>query len=200
MSEELEVLVVDDETRLADLFAAWLQVDWTVEAAYNGEDALDLMADSVEVVLLDRRMPGLSGDEVLEAIREAEYDCRVVMITAVDPDFDIVEMGFDDYLVKPVSKDELVEIVATVHTRSEYEADVQEYYSLTSKKALLEAEKSDRELEESEQYEDLVERVEALSDRVDQTMSSMSDHQDFVGAFQDLPGGGEMPDNPGEGQ
>jgi DNA-binding response OmpR family regulator len=120
------------------------------------------------------------------------------MVTAVDPDFDIVEMGFDDYLVKPVSKDELVDIVETVHTRSEYEADVQEYYSLTSKKALLEAEKSDRELDESEQYEDLVERVEELSDQVDQTMSSMSEHQDFVGAFQDLPGG-EMPDSPEQG-
>jgi len=193
MSEDdTEVLVVDDETRLADLFSAWLQIDWNVETAYNGEDALEAMSDSVEVVLLDRRMPGLSGDEVLAEIRDRGYDSRVVMITAVDPDFDIVEMGFDDYMVKPVSKDELVDIVETVYTRSEYEADVQEYYSLTSKKALLESEKSDRELEESEEYQDLIERVDELSEKVDETVSGMESHDDFVGAFQDLPGDGEI--------
>ncbi len=195
MSDEgTEVLVVDDETRLADLFSAWLSTEWNAATAYNGEDALDLMADSVEVVLLDRRMPGLSGDEVLEEIRDRDFDCRVVMITAVDPDFDIVAMGFDDYLVKPVSKDELLDIVDTVHTRSEYEVEVQEYYSLASKKALLESEKSERELEDSDEYQNLVERVDELSEQVDETITGMSSHDDFVGAFQDLPGEGEMPD------
>jgi len=194
MSPDTEVLVVDDETRLADLFGAWLRADWNVETVYNGEDALATMSESVEIVLLDRRMPGLSGDEVLETIRDGDHDCRVVMITAVDPDFDIVEMGFDDYLVKPVSKEDLTEIVETVHTRSEYEADVREYYSLTSKKALLEAEKSARELESSDEYADLVDRVDELSSRVDDAISGMSDHEDFVGAFQDLPADGDVPD------
>ncbi len=194
MSSDTEVLVVDDETRLADLFGAWLQAEWAVETVYNGEDALEAMSDSVEVVLLDRRMPGLSGDEVLAEIRDRGYGCSVVMITAVDPDFDIVEMGFDDYLVKPVSKEDLLDIVDTVHTRSGYESEVREYYSLTSKKALLEAEKSERELEDSEEYADLVDRVDDLSARVDDHISGMSDHEDFVGAFQDLPGDEEMPD------
>jgi len=117
------------------------------------------MADSVEVVLLDRRMPGLSGDEVLEQIRDQGYDSRVVMVTAVDPDFDIIEMGFDDYLVKPVSKDELVDMVDDVADRSDYESDIQEYYALVSKKALLESEKADRELTNNEEYQDLTDRV-----------------------------------------
>jgi len=159
MSDGAEVLVVDDEARLADLFAAWLQTDWVVETAYDGEEALEKMADSVEVVLLDRRMPGLSGDEVLEQIRDQGYDSRVVMVTAVDPDFDIIEMGFDDYLVKPVSKDELVDMVDDVADRSDYESDIQEYYALVSKKALLESEKADRELTNNEEYQDLTDRV-----------------------------------------
>ena len=186
MSDGPEVLVVDDETRLADLFAAWLGTDRAVETAYDGEEALAKMTDSVEVVLLDRRMPGLSGDEVLEKIREQGYDSRVVMVTAVDPDFDIIEMGFDDYLVKPVSKDELEGIVADVRKRSDYEVDIQEYYALTSKKALLESEKSERELEGNEEYRDLASRVDELRDRVDGTVSELSSHDDFVGAFQDL--------------
>ena len=186
MSDETEILVVDDEARLADLFAAWLGSDWTVETAYDGSAALEKMADSVEVVLLDRRMPGLSGDEVLEAIREGGYDCRVVMVTAVDPDFDIIEMGFDDYLVKPVSKDELVEMVEDVVDRSDYESVIQEYYALVSKKALLESEKADRELADHDEYLELCDRVAELENRVDETVAGMSSHDDFVGAFQDL--------------
>jgi len=194
VSDEATVLVVDDEEDIVDLYSAFLADEYDVMTATGGEAALSVVDDDVDVVVLDRRMPDRSGDEVLEAIRDRGYDCRVVMITAVDPDFDIVEMGFDDYLVKPVSKEDLIEIVETVHSRSEYEADVQEYYSLTSKKALLEAEKSERELENSEEYADLVERVDDLSSRVDDAISGMSDHEDFVGAFQDLPGEGDVPD------
>ncbi len=186
MTDEPEVLVVDDESRLADLFAAWLGTDRPVATAYNGEEALEQMTDSVEVVLLDRRMPGLSGDEVLQEIRDSGYDCRVVMVTAVDPDFDIIEMGFDDYLVKPVSKDDLLEMVENVTTRSEYKTEIQEYYSLVSKKALLESEKADRELDDHDEYQDLCARVDELRGTVDDTVSEMSSHDDFVGAFQDL--------------
>ncbi len=186
MSDNPEILVVDDESRLADLFAAWLGAERPVAAAYNGEQALEKMTDAIEVVLLDRRMPGLSGDEVLAAIREKGYDCRVVMVTAVDPDFDIIEMGFDDYLVKPVSKDELLDIVERVSSRSTYESDIQEYYALVSKKALLESEKSDRELADNDEYQQLCQRVEKLREDVDETVSGLSSHDDFVGAFQDL--------------
>ncbi|MFP8890144.1 HalX domain-containing protein [Natrialbaceae archaeon A-CW2] len=188
MTDEPEVLVVDDEARLADLFAAWLGTERPVAAAYNGEQALEMMTDTIEVVLLDRRMPGLSGDEVLQTIREEGYDCRVVMVTAVDPDFDIIEMGFDDYLVKPVSKDELLEMVKNVSTRSDYKTDIQEYYALVSKKALLESEKADRELADHDEYQQLCARVDELRDQVDETVSGMSSHDDFVGAFQDLQG------------
>ena len=186
MANEPEVLVVDDETRLADLFTAWLETEWSVETAYDGEEALEKLSDSVEVVLLDRRMPGISGDEVLEEIREEGYDCRVVMVTAVDPDFDIIEMGFDDYLVKPVSKDDLHEIVTSVLRRSSYAADVQEYYSLVSKKALLESEKTGRELEANAEYRELRSHVDELSERVDESVSRLSSHDEFVGVFRDL--------------
>ncbi len=195
MSGEPDVLVVDDETRLADLFAAWLEPTWAVATAYDGEEALEMLADSIEVVLLDRRMPGRSGDDVLRKIRDAGCNCRVVMVTAVDPDFDIIEMGFDDYLVKPVSKEELVEVVESVSRRADYEADVRQYYSLVSKKALLETEKTEWELEDNEEYRRLRERVDRLRRRVDDAVSGMAGHDDFVGAFQDLRS--ERP--PGEG-
>lgn len=190
-SDSANILVVDDESRLADLFAAWLQQDYTVETAYDGENALEKMSEEIDLVLLDRRMPGLSGDEVLEKIREKKYDARVVMVTAVDPDFDIIEMGFDDYLIKPVSKDELLDLVDRIQTRSEYQKEVQEYYSLASKKSLLQTEKSEQELEKNEEYQELVERVDELREKLDDRINQLEGHDDFADAFRDLDNGAD---------
>jgi DNA-binding response OmpR family regulator len=186
MRNERRVLVVDDESQLADLFATWLSSEWTTETAYDGSAALETLDESFDVVLLDRRMPCQSGDEVLERIRENGYDCRVIMVTAVDPDFDIIEMGFDDYLVKPVSKDELLELVESVANRSAYQSAVQDYYALVSKKALLESEKEDSELADNEEYRELCSRIDELEGRLDETVTEFSTHDDFVGAFEDI--------------
>ena len=180
------VLVVDDEQDVADLYAMWLQDDHDVRSVYEGDTALDVLDESVDVVLLDRRMPGQSGDEVLARIRERELNCRVVMVTAVKPDFDIVEMGFDDYLVKPVSKDDLHDIVTQMLTRVDYGAKLQDFYSLASKKAVLESEKDEEALETSDEYAELRGEIENLRSDVDATREELSNHDDFVGAFRDL--------------
>lgn len=180
------VLVVEDEPDLADLYATWLSSEYRVRTAYGGHEALDELDSDVDVVLLDRRMPGLSGDEVLEAVRDRGIDCRVAMVTAVEPDFDIVAMGFDDYLVKPVTKDALRDTVSTLCTRSAYDEGVQELFSLASKKALLEAEKGSTELEDSAEYAELDERIQALQADLDQTFGGVDDHDSFVGFYQDI--------------
>lgn len=186
VSNESVVLIVDDEPQLAELFAAWLEDDWDVRTAHSGEEALERMDEDVAVVLLDRRMPGKSGDDVLDSIREQGYDCRVIMVTAVDPDFDIIEMGFDDYLVKPVANDELTAIVERVHQRREYDETMREYYSLASKRAVLETEKSRPELEGNEEFRELEERLTTLRKSVDETIEGLQTHDDFAAAFRDL--------------
>ncbi|WP_135828696.1 HalX domain-containing protein [Halorussus halobius] len=184
--DQSTVLVVDDERDVADLYAMWLQDDYRVRSAYEGEQALDVLDESVDVVLLDRRMPGQSGDEVLEEIRERDIDCRVVMVTAVKPDFDILEMGFDDYLVKPVSREDLQGTVEQMLTRVDYSGQLQEYFSLVSKKAVLEAEKDPEALEATEEYRELRSDIEVLRKDVEDIRAQLNDHEDFVGAFQDL--------------
>jgi len=188
------VLVVDDERRLADLFGTWLEADHEVTVTYDGEAALEALDDDVGVVLLDRRMPGLSGDEVLEEVRARESDVRVVMVTAVDPDFDIVEMGFDDYVVKPVSKDDLLDVVERMETRATYDRTVQRYYRLASKKALLESEKPASELEDSREYQQLVGEFEELRDEAAAAVDELSTRDDFESAFRGL-----SPDDPDVG-
>ena len=184
------VLVVEDEPDLADLYAAWLGDEYRVRTAYGGREALDELDeadDAVNAILLDRRMPGLSGDEVLTAVRDRGIDCRVAMVTAVEPDFDILEMGFDDYLVKPVTSDTLRETVEGLLRRGEYDSEVQELFSLTSKKAMLESEKSASDLADNEEYQRLTERIEELRDRADQSRDAVAtDEEDYEKLFQDF--------------
>ncbi|MFB6134480.1 MAG: response regulator [Halanaeroarchaeum sp.] len=177
------VLLVDDEENITTLFAAWLEDTHEVRTANDGAEALELMDADVDVVLLDRRMPGASGDEILEEIREQGYDARVAMVTAIDPDFDVLEMGFDDYLTKPVSREDLEAVVETLLRRRQYDEEVQRYYSLAAKKAALEAAKPASELSNSEEYESLLQEL-------DEVESGLSDQltadDDFEAAFQNL--------------
>ena len=184
------VLVVEDEPDLADLYAAWLGDEYRVRTAYGGHEALDELDeadDEVDAILLDRRMPGLSGDEVLTAVRDRGVDCRVAMVTAVEPDFDILEMGFDDYLVKPVTSDTLRETVEGLLRRGEYDTEVQELFSLTSKKAMLESEKSASDLADNEEYQRLTARIDELRERADESRDAVaSDEDDYEKLFQDF--------------
>lgn len=100
------VLVVEDNHELADMYAEWLNEPIVVRTAYDGEAALTLMNDTIDVVILDRHLPEQSGDDVLTQLRE-KYDCRVAMVTVAEPDLDDLEMEFDDYLTKPVQQNEL---------------------------------------------------------------------------------------------
>lgn len=92
------VLVVDDEGPFARTVALWLDEYWTTMVATDGEVAVQRYGPNVDAVLLDRRMPRLSGDEVLEEIRAQDGSARVAMMTALEPDLDVVDMDFDMYL------------------------------------------------------------------------------------------------------
>ncbi|MFQ3477322.1 response regulator [Halonotius sp. F2-221B] len=174
------ILVVDDERDVADLYAFRLEEQYTVRTAYGGQEALEAFDSDIDVVLLDRRMPGLTGDEVLQRVREADADARVVMVTAIDPDVDIVDMNFDDYLCKPVGKETLLEAVAHQLTAREYGETVQELFRATSKVGVLEAEKSAEELDDSEEYQSLTQRIEEL--RAEQS-DLIEELDDFEAAF-----------------
>jgi DNA-binding response OmpR family regulator len=185
------VLVVEDERDLSDLYRTWLTESYRVRTAHNGREALDELDDDVDVVLLDRRMPDLSGDEVLDRIREQGYDCRVAMVTAVEPDTDIVDMAFDDYLVKPVSKTELVRMVENLRIRDAYDDGVKRLFSLASKKALLESEKDRTELDSNADYRQLCADLDDLRSDLDDKLARLSESDDLTLIYQDLERDGE---------
>jgi DNA-binding response OmpR family regulator len=180
------VLVVEDERDLAELYTTWLAESYRVHTVNDGRAALEELDDEIRVVLLDRRMPDLSGDEVLDALRERGLDCRVAMVTAVEPDVDVVDMGFDDYLVKPVSRDELTRTVSNLLVRDEYDEGVRRLFSLASKKALLESDTSKATLEESEKYQQLLDDIASLRAELDDKLAQLSETDDLTLVYQDI--------------
>jgi predicted DNA binding protein/DNA-binding response OmpR family regulator/putative methionine-R-sulfoxide reductase with GAF domain len=179
----LRILVVEDEPDLADLYQTWLSAEYDVRAAYSGEEALESMSDAIDVVLLDRRMPGLSGDEVLREINDRGYDCQVVLVTAVDPDFDIIELGFDGYINKPASEAELYDAVDRAHKRATYDERLRELFSLQKAKATLEQEKSSLELDRSDKYTQLEARIESINRTLDGILTDF-DTDEFAAAIE----------------
>ncbi|WP_336135721.1 HalX domain-containing protein [Natronomonas amylolytica] len=175
MSRGTNVLIVDDEAALADLYAAWLEQDWDVETAYGGREALEMVGPETDIVLLDRRMPDISGDEVLDEIRNRDLDCRVAMVTAVDPEFDILDMPFDTYLSKPVPREELTDAVERLDALSEYEDAFQRHFALVSKRAALESEHPRTELRSNDEYEALLEEIEAVEADIDELTDDFDD-------------------------
>jgi DNA-binding response OmpR family regulator len=182
-TDDARVLVVDDERDVADVYALRLSDQFETMTAYSGEEALAAVHDAVDVVLLDRHMPEVSGDDVLHQIRDHGVDCRVIMLTAVDPDFDIIEIPFDDYLCKPVQKNDLVAAIEQQLTARRYDDRLTDYLKATSKLALLEGEKTAEALESNEKVAALERRAATIRDEMDEALASFDD---IDAAFQEI--------------
>ena len=110
-----KVLVADGTQYVPDRYTAWL-VDYTVQTVDTGPAALDALSEPFDLVVLDHRLPGVSTRELLAAAASHD-DCRVLLLTTVQPNIDIASLGFDGYLCKPLSEAELRGTVRQVLAR-----------------------------------------------------------------------------------
>lgn len=127
------ILVSDDDKNICELIRLYLEKEgYSVTLAHDGEDALaKFSAEPPDLVLLDIMMPKLDGWQVCREIRR-KSDCPIIMITAKGETFDKVlglELGADDYVVKPFDAKEIVARIKAVLRRSgksDHQADVRE--------------------------------------------------------------------------
>ncbi|SOD61837.1 two-component system, OmpR family, response regulator VanR [Streptomyces zhaozhouensis] len=120
----MRVLIVEDEPYLADAIRAGLRrATIAADVVHDGEAALEAIADGdYEVVLLDRDLPGVHGDEVCRRIAAEHPRLRVLMLTAAGSLWDRVsgfEIGADDYLPKPFELPELVARLRALERRAQ---------------------------------------------------------------------------------
>lgn len=172
---DVNVLIVDDEKEVADAYALRLRDVCDTQTAYGGQAALETVETSpIDIVLLDRHMPSMSGDEVLRQLSDRGFDGRVIMVTAVDPGFEVVELPFDEYLCKPVDREDLHAAIDQQRQVLAYET-LGSYFSAESKRAVLEAEVPADERAEREEYAELERRVEQLHGRASRLLGEDTD-------------------------
>jgi CheY-like chemotaxis protein len=180
------VAVVEDNELLVDLYAEWIGGSYEVRTATTGREALEVIDEDVDAVVLDRRMPDVHGDDVLAEIRDRGYDCKVVMATAVDPDLNILEMEFDDYLCKPIFSDTLQETLDQLLDPGPQDPRLSEFFSTISKIEVIEEKLPETQLRNDEEYRRLKERAEELAAELEE---SESDFEDLVATFRDISRG-----------
>ncbi len=131
MNNKSKVLIVDDDKNICELIGLYLQKEgFEVLYAYNGLSAVDIFKmDTPSLVVLDIMLPGIDGWQVCREIRKVS-SIPIIMLTAKGETFDKVlglELGADDYMVKPFEPKELVARVKAVLRRYEHkEVDTQE--------------------------------------------------------------------------
>jgi len=120
----MKILVVEDERRVASFICRALRENaYAVEVAHSGEKALELATEGrYDGILLDVRLPGLSGISVCRELRDSQIDTPVLMLSArglVEQRVEGLDAGADDYLTKPFALAELLARVrALVRRRS----------------------------------------------------------------------------------
>lgn len=115
------ILLVEDDRRLSTLYAKWLGGSYDVYQAAESDSPLDILTDSIEVVLLNCQSATLTADEVLSEIHARGLECRVVVLTAVEPSVDLTALGFDGHLTKPLTKARLTSTVDELLTSDDGE-------------------------------------------------------------------------------
>lgn len=107
-----KILVVDDEVKECELLRRFFEKKgYTVITSNNGMDAIEkVQNESPDVMLLDIRMPGMGGVEVLKCVREFNKKIGIIMVTAVmDEDIakSAMKLGADEYITKPIDLERL---------------------------------------------------------------------------------------------
>ena len=139
------ILIVEDEESVLDPLELLLSKEgFTIETARDGREALEKFAKTnPDLVLLDLMLPEVSGTEVCRQIR-AKSQVPIIMLTAKDTEVDKVvglELGADDYVVKPYSKAELVARIKAVLRRNNADAFVNQGGSISAGPVVIDVER-----------------------------------------------------------
>lgn len=123
----MQILLVEDEVRLAKNIALWLKHEnYSVDIAYDGEEAIQKISSEYDIVILDLMLPKKNGFEVLEIVRKKWIKIPIIILSAkweIDDKVMGLKTGADDYLVKPFSFDELIARINALLRRAHGKAE-----------------------------------------------------------------------------
>jgi DNA-binding HxlR family transcriptional regulator/DNA-binding response OmpR family regulator len=138
-TQRLSVLIIENERMVTGVLADYFPDSYDVRSVQTGEEAIEEYTDDTDLLIVDRRLEGISGDEVAAQIK-AEHERQLVLcVSGVEPDNGICELRYDDYMHKPIEEDEMKARVELLLSRAELEATERTYLSLRSKQIALTA-------------------------------------------------------------
>jgi DNA-binding NtrC family response regulator len=122
MNGRPKILIVDDEERFRNTMARLLAVEgFQTQTAGSGKEALEKLTEGgFDLVILDVRMPEMSGVEALARIKKIDPEIEVIVMTgyaSVDTAKEIMKLGAYDYLLKPYAKQELLDRIESAFDR-----------------------------------------------------------------------------------
>ena len=114
MTDQPTVLIVDDEDELRELYRLYLKDSFRVLSTGSGEEALELLDESVDILVLDRNLPDIDGNVILDQQSGLEKT-SVIVVSGFDSEFQSDELEFGKYLTKPVSREDFLQAVERAH-------------------------------------------------------------------------------------
>jgi len=132
MEKKIRLLIVDDEVNFIDALAKRLEMrGFEIRKAYNGQEAIDAAkSEKFDIALLDLKMPGMNGDQVLELLKAEHKFLEVIMLTghgSLDSAVKATKLGAFDYLPKPYELDHLITTLREAYEhrmKNKFQADV----------------------------------------------------------------------------
>jgi len=153
------VLVADDDSDMRSLYQCWLAAFDEVRTAADGVEALRQLDDGVDVVVLDREMPRKGGVAVARELERRAIDPAVVMISAVEPDIDLLDIPVDDYLRKPVSHETILARVERAAAAAESTPEHRRLVAQDRRRRIVERAVSRHRLAEDPNYQRTVDNL-----------------------------------------
>lgn len=186
------VLVVgsDEHGAAADRDGA-LDPRYDVRVATDGEEALERLDAAVDVVVLRGRPHEHRVDDVVEAIREREYDCRVATLPEVDPskaDMEDRPTALEDRSTGPGGEADLGTTVERALRRARYDRQLERYFSLASELAALETDHDPSTLRTHDEYQALTDELDRLRAELDATLEELPATERYCIATRSAPG------------
>ncbi|MFC7230121.1 winged helix-turn-helix transcriptional regulator (plasmid) [Salinirubellus salinus] len=116
------VLVVDDDPRQVELLSSWLGTEYEVVTATDGDSARKALDDSIDVAIIDRHLPDMTGDQIVENARRVGICPPTAFLSSADVSVAATELPVDMLLSKPAKHDELLDAVNLLYRMNELSA------------------------------------------------------------------------------
>ena len=181
------VLLVENDPELVERHAEWLADDYAVRTAIDGETALERFDDDVDVVLLDRQLPDMSGGGLIGRIRTREGDPAIGMLVGREPDRRVRQLDVDEFAVTPLDRGAFQTLAAQLDRRRAVDEAIEAYLSLLDRKHELESRADTADIDADTDYravtgelfarrrqlESLLDRLQAVDDDAAATESDI---------------------------